>query len=544
MRFDPRRLAGIILALGLGLSTGAVGVLSPAAAVDPIPTGSISGTVTGPDEIAVTSAVATVYWFDPVGGTSAPVASRSVDVGGSFFVGRLRAGLYKVGISAPGYESEFVGGATAIDSAQTFAVAQAAIAVPDVTLAVAEPTALVTVDTDLTGVVTDATTGESVPDTNVYAFDAVTDDYLTFTVTDSMGAYTFDDLNDVTVKLGLADPHFGGADLLYPMQWWGGSTLHSATPVVAAANSATVVSPTIVRSAGIRGRVVAPTGQIPISASVEAWDLDTRQITSVEVGDDGTFYLGALNPSQSYKIRVTDARYFPDNDQDNAPRAYFDVWYGDGSDFTSARPVPTGARGTWTPSIEITMRDTLTATIPPRVVGSFLVGRRLTADQGRWNKNAGTTFGYEWLRDGTVVGTGPTRSLTAADAGTAIALRVTNTYVDGDDVRTATATTKAQVVRYASTLRTTSTTVRRGKKAGSRAVTVTVLAGSQSRARLTGTVKVTEGKRRIAAVAVRKGSATFFVTKPGRHQLALTYSGNSTTGAAKGSVTVSVRRGR
>ncbi len=66
-----------------------------------------------------------------------------------------------------------------------------------------------------------------------------------------------------------------------------------------------------------------------------------------------------------------------------------------------------------------------TAVPVPTIAGSFAVASTLTAKPGAWN--SGTTFAYQWLRDGVKISaaTKATYKLTTADAGTSISVVVT-----------------------------------------------------------------------------------------------------------------------
>jgi hypothetical protein len=175
------------------------------------------------------------------------------------------------------------------------------------------------------------------------------------------------------------------------------------------------------------------------------------------------------------------------------------------------------------------------------ISGKFQIGKTLTGDRGRWNRSGGSTFGYEWLRGGTVVGTGTTYRLTAADAGKSVALRVTNTNVSMEQQRVATATTRATVAKYAAKV---SGKARKVKKTGATRVRITVKAPGQAARKITGKVKVFDGKKRVAAAKVKKGKASFLLknAKAGKHTYTVKYNGNKTTLAVQGKVKIKVKK--
>ncbi len=71
-------------------------------------------------------------------------------------------------------------------------------------------------------------------------------------------------------------------------------------------------------------------------------------------------------------------------------------------------------------------------TAPPAISGT----QTLTCDPGVWTGSPAPTLTFEWLRDGTVIATGATYDLTAADAGHVITCRVTATNPGGTTTAT------------------------------------------------------------------------------------------------------------
>ncbi|NKX55290.1 S8 family serine peptidase [Arthrobacter sp. E918] len=79
----------------------------------------------------------------------------------------------------------------------------------------------------------------------------------------------------------------------------------------------------------------------------------------------------------------------------------------------------------------------------PKIGGTLKVGNTLTAYKGTWT--AGTSFSYQWLRDGKVIesATGNTYRLTGQDAGKTIRVRITGTLTGyNGDTRVSAATAK------------------------------------------------------------------------------------------------------
>jgi hypothetical protein len=70
---------------------------------------------------------------------------------------------------------------------------------------------------------------------------------------------------------------------------------------------------------------------------------------------------------------------------------------------------------------------------PPAISGSHVVGARLTCSNGQWTGVLPFSYAYQWLRDGAAIGgaTAAVYTVVAADAGHALACRVTNTSPGG-----------------------------------------------------------------------------------------------------------------
>ncbi len=152
-----------------------------------------------------------------------------------------------------------------------------------------------------------------------------------------------------------------------------------------------------------------------------------------------------------------------------------------------------------------TVGDAIVASLQPRLSGTPALGQTLTASPGTWGTGETPTFGYQWLRDGSVLPsvTGATYVVTAADLGRALAVRVTAT-------RTAYApgvfTTSAVTVPKAATS-TTAKATQEEDAAGQGG-------GAEDRRRRrrrsapTARSRSTEGSRTLASVAIPQGRKT------------------------------------
>lgn len=541
-----RRLAGAltISALALG-STLAAGALSPAAAVSPIPTGSLSGTVVGTGGVALPGASVYVYG-DTNNDNNYVEVDRYQATGatGDFLIDHLPTGNYKIEFYSAGYEGEYYADAVSQLMATPLVVGAGPTLVPTVSLAARAPWPAADADTEVTGFVTDAATGKPIDGASVTAYDSEGNE-VDWSSTDAAGRYLLEDLQgSASVKLEF-NSGSNGARIGYRTAWSGGARTMAAASTVAITPGTTVMaSSALTQDAGIRGKVLTAAGAAPYGGYVNVLDADSNYVSDAEIRPDGTYYASGLNPGEEYRVVVTSAYDYLGNDFDGDRTYYFDSWYADGNSFASATPLTAGTPGVWTSGINLTLRNTLVALEQPSITGEFVVGKTLTGNKGRWNRNGNSTFGYEWLRGAAVVGTASTYTLTGADAGQSIALRVTNTNFDNGQTRSLSATTSASVAKYSSAVSAKAKKLKKGKKAGSVQVTVSVKAGAQSAASTTGTVKVTEGKKKVATLKLKNGKATFLVKKAGKHSYKLAYSGNGTTLSDEGKVIVKGKKSK
>ena len=548
MRGDRlRRRIGATAAWTLMLGSGLAATSMAPAASAPIPTGLLVGTVTGPGGAPLPGAEVVVY-DDADGNDVFTYRAREwAGVDGDFIFGRLEPGAYKLVSAAPGFAAEYFNDANTLAAATALTVGAGRTAVPAWALAATPPTVTVNpATTDLTGVVTDAMTGRPIASAEVRVFNAATGGYVTSDLTDSAGRYAFNGLDaHPSVKVVVSSTSLGGR-LGHRALWSGGArSKNTAGAITLTPGTPVTYSPALAPFAGLRGQILAPDGTAVHFGNVEVYDADSVYVDDISTRADGSFYLGGLNPGEAYRLRVGGG-YYQGNDTNNDFVSYLDAWYADANSFSTATPIVAGAAGTFTP-ITMTLRDTVVALEPPSVAGDLVVGRTLTANPGRWNRNANSAFAVEWLRGATVVGTGTTYALTGADAGQQLALRVTLTTFDTYS-RTGTVTVPVGVAKYAAhvTAKKGKPAKVKGKKGKSKKVkvpvTLTVAAPGQAAAAITGTVTVTEGKKRVGIVTVTGGKARFVVRKPGKHRYTLAYSGNATTHHADGTATITVKK--
>jgi hypothetical protein len=164
------------------------------------------------------------------------------------------------------------------------------------------------------------------------------------------------------------------------------------------------------------------------------------------------------------------------------------------------------------------------AVTAPRIAGTATVGRTLTASPGTWDV-AGSTYAYQWLRNGSAIGgaTGSSYRVVPADAGRTLTVRVTAT---ASGYRPGTATSAGRVVARlgsAATIRLSSAKVTVGKRAR---VTVTVRTAGLTP---TGRVSITRNGKVVATVMLKAGRASVRLPRlrKGTYRIAVRYAGDA-----------------
>lgn len=180
---------------------------------------------------------------------------------------------------------------------------------------------------------------------------------------------------------------------------------------------------------------------------------------------------------------------------------------------------------------------TLRSTALPKISGTATVAKKLTATAGTWSSTV--TTAYRWLRNGVAISgaTSSSYTLTAADAGKKISVRVTASKT-GYTTATATSTPTAVVARSAATATTSlsATTA----KATSRVV-VTVRLTTPGVAAPQGTVKIHVGSKAysLTVTAAKKGKVTLKLPalKKGTYAITAVFTPSGSTATATTSAT-------
>ena len=162
----------------------------------------------------------------------------------------------------------------------------------------------------------------------------------------------------------------------------------------------------------------------------------------------------------------------------------------------------------------------------PAVTGAARLGSTLNASTGTWSAS-GTSFTYQWLRDGKTI-TGATSSrykATTADVGKRVSVHVTARIAGREDGIASSSATKVAKGKPKVTVK-----AKKKVKAGKRAKLV-VRVKAAGLARPTGKVIVKYGKKSIKAklVAKRKGKVVVRLPKlaKGKYKITVTYKPNA-----------------
>lgn len=466
----------------------------------------------------------TVIAFDDSGD---PRAETETGQDGTYTVAGLPAGEYTLRFvdQLGDYAEEFYDDAADLGSADYFLVAaNSDVTGKNASLALEAPTS--TADRDLTGVVQG--TDGPLSAVRVTAYRNGVEKARTLTGRD--GRYEFDALTAGSYQLRYERLSGWSSELPYSTQWYlnsrssGSSTPVSVTPDAPGADR----NVTLQQWGAITGTLVNDGGNPVENAYFGAFDVDMYDVDrQVMASAPGTYTL-ALPPG-TYHVSYNG--YTDDGDT-----TYIQEYWKDSSSVIGSTPVVVTG-GVVKSGFNVQLTTQLQNKTLPKVSGTPLVGRTLTASTGTWNLMADNQYVIEWLRGSTPVATGTTYVLKAADAGKKLTARVTATHGDltGMALSAATATVKRPSV-------TTFT----GTSPASRKVRLAIAVSGTGLTNPGGTVAIKRGTRVVkTGVAVINGKAvvTLASQPAGSQRYQVVYSGTAVVNASTSVVkTVVVRR--
>lgn len=210
---------------------------------------------------------------------------------------------------------------------------------------------------------------------------------------------------------------------------------------------------------------------------------------------------------------------------------------------TGAVPLLTSGESTSAPVTGV-LGDPITATAPPKISGTPVVGKVLTATPGTWAGTPTPTFSYQWYRNRVAVSgaTASTYVLRAGDVGSSLALAVTARRPGYQPGVAAAGPVRVAKSATATRLALPKKVIRQGAK-GLLKITLTATGLKPF-----GKVKVFDGRRLLQTYTVRSSdNGTRIVKlpklKPGKHTLTARFLGDSTVKASRSkAVVLKVRR--
>lgn len=183
------------------------------------------------------------------------------------------------------------------------------------------------------------------------------------------------------------------------------------------------VNLTLPLTGGISGTVTSEANLPVYGVDVRIFDESGNVFSDAgaSVKDDGTYATTNLMPGK-YKVQFFEYGSNGDSWRYGDRRAHAPEWY-DNTTFAKAKVI-TVKSGQMVTGINAALSRDLRALSKPRILGKPYLGGKIRATSGAWSLESGTTFQYQWLVDGAVVGTGSVYRVRKADKSERITLRV------------------------------------------------------------------------------------------------------------------------
>lgn len=355
---------------------------------------------------------------------------------------------------------------------------------------------------------------------------------VAYTVTDRAGHYHFAQLDRVGGETQFKVVVFGeepreDGDFARRTIWSGNKLGYDTASAVTWGQPQTLdlVQPV---AGGVAGAVTSEAGGVP----------DHPEARFVHASDSQVVGFGEFEANGTYETRSLWAGdYLVQLSGDD----HVSEWWKNAvhSDATTVTVKP----GQLVSGISAALTRDVVAVVRPTIEGDAWVGRTLTLDKGVWNAEEGTAFTYEWLVGSTVIGTGPTLTLTRNHLGDRITGRVTNDAGFSQGQAT-TATTKKvgyqpkiKKLRISGTL---ATFVMKADPVATRKVRASVTLWELVGVRANGEDKL----RKLGRGTVTKGQGEIRLKKAldrGRHELVLRVEGKGKVGSGDLTKTVRIR---
>lgn len=389
---------------------------------------SISGKVSVPAGVKIASDIEVTAWD----AENNWVGNAYVAANGSYSVNRLPAGTYRLHFAGDKIATQWYGGKASFKTA-TAVVVGAGQAKTGVNITLAKGAVI-------SGKVT--VPAREVIDGGTYWAYAYGADPTApkYGVVEDNGTYSIKGLAAGSYKLEFKAPSWKNV----ASQWYNGKTLlSSATPVAVATGQAkTGINVTLVKGASISGKVTLPSG-VKIQPSndgksdnrhtVTVYDADQRLASeTVLTSADGKYSFTAL-PAGKYKLSFTGP-------------GVVTQWYKGKSSMATATTIAVTV-GQAKTGVNVTMVRPSVSASTPKISGSAVVGKKLTASAGKWTSGAKLT--YQWYAQTSKI-SGATKStftVTKAQLAKKITVKVTGSksgYTTVSKTSASTAAVKAK----------------------------------------------------------------------------------------------------
>ncbi|KQW47444.1 hypothetical protein ASC77_13355 [Nocardioides sp. Root1257] len=258
--------------------------------------GRVTGTVTAPGGAPIADATVTVY--QPDGGFFDEVGSDQTAADGTYSIGGLATGAYRLGFEATGYLSEYWNDKPTVETADAVAVVQGSTT--------SGRNAQLATPGRITGTVTAAAGGAALTGIHVTAYRSTEFGYdsVADATTDARGAYTLSGLDSGTYRLGFADP----AGVYRGEYWNDQATLETAIDIaVVASQTVTGRNASLASASHITGTVTSSTGVgVPgVDVTVYRYDDGWYSFRETTTAANGTYDVGGLDPGP-YRIGFAD----------------------------------------------------------------------------------------------------------------------------------------------------------------------------------------------------------------------------------------------
>lgn len=392
-------------AIVVGAVIASLMAFTPSPASAAAPTGSLTGTVTVPEGVQITTQSVRVELYH-VEFAERPVAAAWVAADGTYTIADVDVAQYRVHFSADalGLASEYWNGKTDYASAELVTVTEGETT-PGIDADLLDPEATIagrfTIPSNVGGV-----------DINAYSANDPTRPIASTRVWSFSPDYVLHGLPAGSYKVQFTRPGSG-----YIEHWWqGGTDFEDATVItLAEGEHRTGLDAAVQRGASVSGRIAG--GRVSTEHGLAyAYRQDRDGVFQREAGThvaaDGTYTIRGLRAG-TYTLSFSSSMAIG---YDERHSTVWSEWWKDKPGSAQATSFTLSTNTSLT-GVNANLDTVGGASSWPTVTGSSKVGRLLTAAPGVWA--LGTVLAYQWYADQVAIGgaTGPTYRPTAAEVG-------------------------------------------------------------------------------------------------------------------------------